>query len=443
MRPNLNGANKPGKNKGRNRQVSKYLLTHSNYIGHSIQIFMSNPFCATSKLNLPLPLERCQAIHFTALKRLVKGECEADARPETFDMAVISDQVRLYGWEICLFHPEYVLERFSLVTTTVYQAIKNLYCERIGRSIVMVDRILQAMAVEAQLAPLPYETVWSICVYLHRMRDEALQLNIQQIETSWLISTLELDITIIDQVGKQFSPAIAFVIDVAQDKIVAFQVGDLSDIAKLSQQALYAAFAAWRSPEALSPGGLKWHLPKQLFVPSAWADHCALTLRSLGIAVTPCRKHSEGCSSMLSRLKGNWSKDLHGRIIPKQNFEAIFDNLLFRWQGDAPWRTELERTQQYQRLIGFNYEPAAVVPALRELLPTENAVISDGAVLYDELHYQHELLAYWPGAPVLLRRLPEKESSCWIYLDNMVLCEAKAQELRRKDGSYRTSRSGR
>lgn len=404
---------------------------------------MDNPFCSTSKLNLPLPLERCQAIHFTALQRLVKGKCEADAHPESLDMAMLSEQVCQYGWEVCLFHPGYILEHFNQVTTAVYQAIKDLYCDRIGRSIIMVDRILRAMAAEARMAPLPYETVWSICVYLQRTREEALQLNTQQVETSWLIGTLKPDITIMDQAGKQFSPVIACVVDLAQDKVLAFQVGDLSDITKLSQQALYATFAAWRRPEALSPAGLKWHLPKQLFIPLSWADHCAMALHSLGIAVTPCRKHSEECSAMLSRLRGNWSKDLQGRIIPKQNFEAIFDNLLFRWQGDAPWRTESERTQQYQRLIGFSYEPAAVVPALRELLSAETAIISDGVVLYDGMHYQHELLAYWPSAPVRLRRAPEKESSCWIYFDNMVLCEAKAQELRRKDGSYRTDRSGR
>jgi hypothetical protein len=78
---------------------------------------------------------------------------------------------------------------------------------------------------------------------------------------------------------------------------------------------------------------------------------------------------------------------------------------------------------------------------LREFLPEGSSGIDgEGAVPYDGLHYTHELLSYWPGSPVSIRRSAFSESAAWIYLDGEILCHAHARELRRRDGSYRPFR---
>jgi len=43
----------------------------------------------------------------------------------------------------------------------------------------------------------------------------------------------------------------------------------------------------------------------------------------------------------------------------------------------------------------------------------------------------------FPGTPVTLRCSEQSEAIAWIYLNGEILCEAKARELRRPDGTYR------
>ena len=84
------------------------------------------------------------------------------------------------------------------------------------------------------------------------------------------------------------------------------------------------------------------------------------------------------------------------------------------------------------------------IPALRQLLPVHPGTIdADGAVEFDGLHYEDDLLKYWPGHRVQLRRSEQAEATAWVYLDGEVLCQAMARELRRKDGTHRPNRPGR
>lgn len=52
--------------------------------------------------------------------------------------------------------------------------------------------------------------------------------------------------------------------------------------------------------------------------------------------------------------------------------------------------------------------------------------------------YGYRLLTLFPNTPVTLRQSEHSEATTWIYLDGETLCEAKARELRRPDGTYRT-----
>ena len=91
---------------------------------------------------------------------------------------------------------------------------------------------------------------------------------------------------------------------------------------------------------------------------------------------------------------------------------------------------------------GFSRDPASIFPALRNLLPLHRSRICDGSVEFNGLHYADELLDLWQGKPVCLRCSEEAESRAWIYLNNEILCEANAIELRRRNGTYRPSRPG-
>ncbi len=119
----------------------------------------------------------------------------------------------------------------------------------------------------------------------------------------------------------------------------------------------------------------------------------------------------------------------------------LFDNYLHKAHGYGPLRMQEQQARDWANLIGYNRDPAWQFPALRCFLPSHNGIIGpDGTVEYDGLHYADELLSYWPGHPVTLRRSESSEAMAWVYLDGEVLCQAMARELRRQDGSYRPNR---
>jgi hypothetical protein len=64
-------------------------------------------------------------------------------------------------------------------------------------------------------------------------------------------------------------------------------------------------------------------------------------------------------------------------------------------------------------------------------------------VAFDGLHYTEDLLTYWPGSRITVKRSEHTEAVLWIYLGGEILCQAMARELARRDGSYRATRAGR
>lgn len=63
----------------------------------------------------------------------------------------------------------------------------------------------------------------------------------------------------------------------------------------------------------------------------------------------------------------------------------------------------------------------------------------DGEVAFDGLHYVDQVLSYWAGSPVEVRRSEQIEAVLWVYLQGEILCLARARELARRDGSYRAA----
>ena len=147
---------------------------------------------------------------------------------------------------------------------------------------------------------------------------------------------------------------------------------------------------------------------------------------------------------VIRALKGAWTRDLARKVLSASDFALILDNYLAKVHGHGPRNAEAMRSRELVNLIGFNRDPAWQFPALRQFLPMHPSIIdADGAVEFDGLHYEDDLLRYWPDHPVMLRRSEQAEATAWVYLGDGILCQAMARELRRKDGSYRPHRPGR
>jgi hypothetical protein len=105
----------------------------------------------------------------------------------------------------------------------------------------------------------------------------------------------------------------------------------------------------------------------------------------------------------------------------------------------APLRAKRQSDREFAGLLGYNRDPAWQLPALRLLLPAHQSIINNqGEVEFDGLHFQDDLLTLFPNTPVTLRQSEYSEATAWIYLDDEILSEARARELRRPDGTYRT-----
>ena len=134
----------------------------------------NQPFTDESPLNLPLPIELCQELHATALRSWSRGTYSGDLR-SVIDADRLRSRLRLQGQNGCFLHPADVESVFAGVTLAVYQAIGELYCDGLGRSMTMTSNILAEMAISAGHAPVAHEAVWSICLHLDRRRKDSLQ----------------------------------------------------------------------------------------------------------------------------------------------------------------------------------------------------------------------------------------------------------------------------
>jgi hypothetical protein len=76
-----------------------------------------------------------------------------------------------------------------------------------------------------------------------------------------------------------------------------------------------------------------------------------------------------------------------------------------------------------------------------DLLPSFSALVGDdGSVEWRWWHYrdyEHDVLRYFPQAPVTIRPSPLAETAILVYWHDGILCYAVADELRHDDGSYR------
>ena len=382
-----------------------------------------NPFLLSGSQEPPIGTEDCQRIHYHAIQMATRG-VRPNAIPESLPLAALLASARLNGAETYLFHPADIERLFAGVTLAVYRTIRTLYCSRLGRSIRMVWHILSAMATDAGAAMIPYETVWAICLHMEELRRHHVEVQIERGKDIWWIGQTTPDITVLEGSTVRYQPAITWCLETGNVRVLAFRITSREASREQVQPVLYDAIMAHRRPHPRVATGLLWHLPGGIHttVPFSLSCHVACARGKIGV------------------------EEVHAEfpLMQTSHCAALLDTYLYRIYGYGPLREGEQRAREFTSLIGYNHDPAWQFPLLRELLPVGVGCIdSEGSVLYDGLHYTHDLLSYWQGHPVTLRRSEWSESTAWIYLDGEILCQAHARELRRRDGSYRHFRSER
>jgi hypothetical protein len=134
------------------------------------------------------------------------------------------------------------------------------------------------------------------------------------------------------------------------------------------------------------PPTIHFHLPATIPLPADIRASCAaLNLTIKDLIHTP---------AIVRDLHGSWTRSLAGRGIDAERFETIFDNYLEKRHGYGPRKACDDTDYTYRHPQGYNRDPALVVPALRYLLPIEQATVRDASQVY-------------------------------VYLDGAILCQAQ------------------
>lgn len=397
---------------------------------------MENPYFNRSPLNLPLQLELCQEIHWTALQNAAQG-LYPQAVPACLDLAQLARARKFMGTDVYLFHPAYVGDVFAGVTLAHYQAIETLYCSRLRRSVKMTHRILTQMAEEAGQPPLPYEAIWAICLHLEEKLQRNTAIKMVRTDSTWQLVILEPQVAVAQENGRVFSAQIICIVELGSSKVLAYRIA-AADRHHAARLAIYDALSAARRPAAMAPAGLVWHIPTQLYTEiNLDQDVADVIQQDLQVQV----QQRLGRGPFIDTLRGNWAENLAGRVLRRGHFDRAFDNYLHRLHGYGPKKVQADLAHEYGSLTGYNLDPAALFPQLCLLLPPYDAVISaEGQVSFDGLTYTDPLFKYWPGQCISLRRSEQTKHTAWIYVAGEILGEAKAENLAGAGGSCRRNR---
>jgi hypothetical protein len=408
-------------------------VTQSNAITANNRALLNrtSPFCDVSAFNIPLKAETCQQIHAEALRRVTRNP-QAYAVPSGISIGQLREQALRYGQQVFLAHPEEIERLFRGVTFSVYRAIESLYCSRLGRAYATVNLILRHMALEAGMTPVETEAVWAICMHLEELRAQRSAVTVERSSSTWRLVHLALsnasERSGVHACGETQLLA-ALVIDVDASRVLAFRAEEDREESELSSLALYDAIVSERHPQPLGACGLCWRIPARLRVDEILPENCQLGCRILGI-VTECVSHR---MPLIDELREAWSNEQQRRKIARERRALVFESLLKQVFGMSPMRTREEHEHVFGRLVGYSQDPAQVFPALRAFLPEYSAVIDeDGIVVFDGLHYTEDLLTYWAGSRITVKRSEHTEAVLWVYLGGKILCQAMARELARR-----------
>jgi hypothetical protein len=371
--------------------------------------------------------------YYEALQKAKHGT-SPDSMPQDLSADRLRERHYWHGANAHLLHPKDIERIFAGITLPVYQAIDHLYCSRVGRTIGMIWQILSAMASETAVPEVSYEAVWAICLHLHRRQQAGTEVTIQQTQTTWRIAQIKPAVKIWDREDSVYEPTITCVLDASSPKVVAFTVVRPEESEASIPLTLYDAIVSQRCPDREGAAGLTWQIPARVVAEMRLPEDSRRACRLMGIELG---LPHDGDSPLLSTLRGDWDRDLAGRVLERDRFALLFDNYLEKFHWHGPLLSEQCMAWKHTGLLGYNRDPGWQFPALRGFLPTHTSTIAaDGSVEYDGLHYENNLLKYWLNHQVVLRQSEVFQAVAWIYLNGEVLCQAVARESGWRDGSY-------
>jgi len=398
----------------------------------------TNPFFARSLLNGPLQQEFCQRMHYEALVSASLGR-HTEGLPPTVDLTRLRQRALAFGRDSYLTNPRAIAEMFSGVTLAVYKTVEALYCSRLERPIEMVWRIINAMASQSAAPPIAYEAVWAICVHLAEQRARMTDVTVELLDTTWWITHFLCDNGPGELIGPRRQRCVVCVVEASPFNVLAFRVTDGQPAGEDYASVLYDAIVLQRRPQRYGKAGLVWRIPRRLFVGEALPRECRQGCARMGMVV----EESQVTLPCVQQVQERWMREYTVGKLRADRWEEGFDSYLQKVYGASPLRRREQFDREFGRRVGYSGDPAWLFPALRNVLPERAGYIQEGAVSYDGLHYEDDLLSHWSGSPITLRRSAHAEVCIWVYLHGEILCQAMARELRRLDGSYRPRRPGR
>jgi hypothetical protein len=394
---------------------------------------MRNPFLNRGFLNQSLDHEHCQRILFTALRIARRNGLTPSGSLDGIlkELRVLE---RYAGSSIYLLDPMEVDRLFRGVSLATYQTIQWLYVDRLGRSLTTVTQILRAMAEKAGMSALTSEAIWAIGVYLSEQRDKQIAVSVERSTNPWILTSLHLNDRVVLMDGSAQSLTIAMVIDSVNERVLSFRICSSNKQDVAHALAVYDALLLHRTPAQFAPAGLSWSLPNRLHIIDGTPPGLEVICRELDIVL----ELGETPPPLMNAIEAAWY-NRPAELFTRHQFQLTFDTYLHRLHGFGPLRTRRQKNYEFAHLLGYNRDPAWQLSALRSLLPIHHATIeATGDVVLEGLHFDDNLLMLFPGMPVTVRYSEESEATAWVYLNSEILCEAKARELRRPDGTYRT-----
>ena len=396
-----------------------------------------NPFAVPHQQEVFLALEHYQFIHYHALRTAARGAF-LHALPASLNMTDLKADADVFGPDVYLRHPDEIRLLFAGIHRAVFETVQALYCSRFGRSMGIVWKILCMMANAAHIPPPSYEAIWSLCLSVEEARRTHIAVGVERGAETWCIAILSPDISVTQKYTvKRERWSLVCCMDLVTEQILAFRCVSEADLGHQLSGVLYDALVAQRRPGSSLSTGLRWHIPKQIVMKAPIPQECQTFCQQIGVTI----ERMSRVPSLFIAIQEAWDKKLAGQVIEAQYYALLFDTLLQKMQGYGPQRTQRERERDYHRLIGYTADPAWQFPLLRILLVSYPATITEeGVITFNGLQYTHSLLHYWRGTSVILRVPVETEARLWVFVENEILCQVYAQELRRGDGSYRAWR---
>ena len=316
---------------------------------------------------------------------------------------------------------------FSTVTRPMADLIEALYLSPLFRRVSTISEILHRMAQSTNMPTLPFNVVAGVCYSFWRRRASLVSKDAIQIQTTvWRISWQQTSMQVRRMQGIQ-SPFLIFVTDEACGKVLAFQSTyappECADLLFTLYDAL--VFSSQDS----------WHLhpPARVVVQHPLPPELIRAGKAWQIEVEEVQPQE--CAFLRQ-----WEDALENRMLDASHYLRIIDRACECTFGYAPLLAKQQAAHRLGRRWRVEDDPTWFVPSLREVLPAyETSIGGDGTLEWRGWHYremEHDLLRYWPSETVTIRPSPVSEALIWIYWKQEILCQAIAEELCHKDGTY-------